>query len=501
MTTINVAPSPVSPVAPAQPADAAPTVTTPPAAVAPPAAAEPIPATGDTVQAETPAVATPPRADIDNVNLDAEELRALDNLRQTFLADGEMSAAEQKVYQDVRANFAKPTTPSTGAGDAPASLPQAGNAASDSPVDPAGGSGQELSGSGGALDCPPDPVAGQGPDRSSPADSEGVFLVGNLLASPHSVRDYLGILTGQVQGIGGDPSAFGPNAVSPQTVEAARKLLAIAPAEVLDARIPDGKTLALSMDGRIVGSLDTASVTDNQSLGVAGHRKNPVFTSGEGGEIELDGASPSSSTDSDSSSLSDSSSPSGVKHKVIGTQLISPVMLDLNGDGKLGTTGVSTAKQRIDSQVGKTVSFDLDGDGRKENVEWMDGQGDAMLVDDRDGGASRAAAGNGEIDGSRLFGDQGGKFDNGYVKLARHDANGDGKLTGQELEGLKTWVDDGDAKVEAGELKSLAEQGISELSVQMNLQKNARGEDLMRSSFVQNGETKATEDVWFAKAP
>ncbi|MEB3329670.1 MAG: hypothetical protein VKQ33_10600 [Candidatus Sericytochromatia bacterium] len=60
-------------------------------------------------------------------------------------------------------------------------------------------------------------------------------------------------------------------------------------------------------------------------------------------------------------------------------------------------------------------------------------------------------------------------------------------------------MDDGDARVEAGELKTLEELGITEISVNMNLEKNARGEDLMRSSFVQNSETKATEDVWFAK--
>ncbi|MEB3186655.1 MAG: hypothetical protein VKP72_04360, partial [bacterium] len=75
----------------------------------------------------------------------------------------------------------------------------------------------------------------------------------------------------------------------------------------------------------------------------------------------------------------------------------SPVMLDLDGDGKLGTTGVSTAKNRIDGQVGKTVSFDIDGDGKKDQIEWMKGS-DGMLVDDRDGGATAAMNGNGEID-------------------------------------------------------------------------------------------------------
>jgi hypothetical protein len=181
-----------------------------------------------------------------------------------------------------------------------------------------------------------------------------------------------------------------------------------------------------------------------------------------------------------------------------GRSAVSPIMLDLTGDGKLGTTGVSTAKERIDDQVGRTVSFDIDGDGLKDEIEWMLGDGDGMLVDDRDGGATGAMLTDGEIDGKRLFGDQGGKYANGYEKLKALDKDGDGKLTGEELDGLKVWIDDGDAKLEGGELKTLRELGITEISVVMKLEANARGEDLMRSSFVRNGETHVTEDVWFA---
>lgn len=178
----------------------------------------------------------------------------------------------------------------------------------------------------------------------------------------------------------------------------------------------------------------------------------------------------------------------------------SPVMLDLDGDGKLGTTGVSTAKERVDGQIGKTVDFDLDGDGVKDRIEWSDGKGDGFLVDDRDGGATAAAAGNGEIDGRRLFGDEGGKYANGYEKLRKFDTDGDGVLKGDELKGLKMWVDNGDARVGGGELRSLADLGITQISVGMHTVRNDRGEDLMRSTFVQNGATKTSEDVWFARA-
>jgi hypothetical protein len=177
----------------------------------------------------------------------------------------------------------------------------------------------------------------------------------------------------------------------------------------------------------------------------------------------------------------------------------SPVMLDLNHDGKMGVTGNSTAKNRADGVVNAKVDFDIDGDGKKEHIEWMNGDGDGMLVDDRDGGATAAMKGNGEISGARLFGDEGGKYANGYDKLAQLDVNHDGKLTGHELDGLKTWVDNGDAKIEEGELKTMAELGVTSIDLKMQMTANDRGEQLMRSTFTQNGQEHVSEDVWFAE--
>jgi hypothetical protein len=176
-----------------------------------------------------------------------------------------------------------------------------------------------------------------------------------------------------------------------------------------------------------------------------------------------------------------------------------PFALDLNHDGKIGVTGESTAKDARTTTLGRTVSFDIDGDGIEDEIEWLNGDGDGMLVDDRDGGATGAMLTDGKINGTRLFGDEGGKYANGFEKLKAFDKDGDGKLTGDELDGLKVWVDDGDAKLESGELKTLRELGITELSVTMHHEKNARGETLERSSFVQNGEQHMTEDVWFGK--
>lgn len=171
----------------------------------------------------------------------------------------------------------------------------------------------------------------------------------------------------------------------------------------------------------------------------------------------------------------------------------SPIALDMNHDGKIGVTGQTTAKDGKRDALGRTVSFDIDGDGKKDEIEWMSGDGDALLVDDRDGKAAT------DMNGSRLFGDMGGKYGDGYEKLAMADANHDGKLTGAELEGFKLWFDDGDAIVEEGELRDAAVSGVSELSVKRRDETNARGETLMRSDAVINGERVMSEDVWFGQ--
>lgn len=175
----------------------------------------------------------------------------------------------------------------------------------------------------------------------------------------------------------------------------------------------------------------------------------------------------------------------------------SPVMLDLNGDGRLGTTAASTARQPHDRTTTRTVAFDLAGGGHAQTIAWSDGGGDAFVVDDRDGGATRAARGAGVIDGKRLFGDEGGRFASGYDKLAGLDGDRDGVLTGAELAGLAAWVDDGDARVEAGELTALTALGITSLDVRHRAVTNARGEVLDQAGFTRDGRRGLTEDVWF----
>ncbi len=172
----------------------------------------------------------------------------------------------------------------------------------------------------------------------------------------------------------------------------------------------------------------------------------------------------------------------------------SPIMFDLNGDGEIGVTGETTSQDKADiTSIGETVSFDLDGDGVNEQIEWSDGKGDGFLVDMTKIGA------NGEINGSALFGDEGGTFANGYDKLALHDLDGDGMIMGAELEGLGVWIDNGDAILQDGELKSAAELNITSVSADMQIVYDDAGRALMQATAEVDGETVLTEDVWFAQ--
>ena len=170
---------------------------------------------------------------------------------------------------------------------------------------------------------------------------------------------------------------------------------------------------------------------------------------------------------------------------------LSPIVLDLVGKGKIETSGLSSARYVIPQhRVKATVDFDMGGTGKTVRTEWITGNGQALLVDNRDGKAATA------MKGTRLFGNVGG-FAHGYEKLATLDLNKDGKVSDMELQGLAAWIDNGDAKVQDGELKTLADIGITELSTSMSPVPTGDGGTFMRSTAVMNGKTIMTEDAWF----
>lgn len=92
-------------------------------------------------------------------------------------------------------------------------------------------------------------------------------------------------------------------------------------------------------------------------------------------------------------------------------QKTDPLVLDLASNG-FRTSGLD-----------HSVRFDLDGDGRLDQISVPTGD-DALLALDSNG--------NGRIDdGRELFGDQHGAT-NGFAELAKHDDNGDGRIDAQD---------------------------------------------------------------------
>lgn len=203
----------------------------------------------------------------------------------------------------------------------------------------------------------------------------------------------------------------------------------------------------------------------------------------------------------------------------LGIDTYSPIVLDLNHDGKIGVTGKSSAAVRKAKNAfvsAGSVLFDLRAKGMAERYEWLNGDGDGFLVYDKGGAVTKAAKAAGRIDGSKLFGNVVG-YDHGFQKLALLTggistaaiklqglpaAGKREKLVGSELKDLKVWVDGNrDAVVQAPELQSLSALGITELGLRPEFKENADGEALIVSYFVQRGARHMTEDVWFAAEP
>lgn len=162
----------------------------------------------------------------------------------------------------------------------------------------------------------------------------------------------------------------------------------------------------------------------------------------------------------------------------------SPIILDLNGDGKLDVTG----------KGGDMIDFDLFGNGSPIKTEWLKkGTQDGLLVADFNG--------DGKIDSGRelmrntgVNGEQ-HKYANGWDKLGKlFDKNGDGTVSGAELDGLMVWVDsNGDGISDPGELQSVASRGVSEIE----LPKDGG----LISNFTMNGRQQLAEDYIFDIKP
>ncbi|EPJ49069.1 MAG: hypothetical protein OFPII_03200 [Osedax symbiont Rs1] len=169
-----------------------------------------------------------------------------------------------------------------------------------------------------------------------------------------------------------------------------------------------------------------------------------------------------------------------------------PLILDLDGDG-IHTVSINDG-----------VTFDHDGDGVKENSGWVSAT-DGLLVRDINNDGFITS-------GKELFGDQtainssSSQAADGYEALAALDSNHDNVINSldDKFSELKVWIDaDQDGITDSGELKSLADLGITELSLDyQKVSVDEFGNEVIKqSSFVQNNETKTLSDVNLAAGP
>jgi hypothetical protein len=167
---------------------------------------------------------------------------------------------------------------------------------------------------------------------------------------------------------------------------------------------------------------------------------------------------------------------------------ISPLVLDLN------LNGIQTAS------LANGVNFDLNNDGKMDRAGWVAG-GDALLVRDLNG--------DGIInDGGELFGEgtvlaDGRKANDGYQALSALDSNHDGVFDAKDAAfgSLKLWVDNGNGITDQGEMKSLADAGITSISLDAQTTTtvdNGNLIGLMGSYTTADGNTHTMGDVWFS---
>jgi Ca2+-binding RTX toxin-like protein len=167
-----------------------------------------------------------------------------------------------------------------------------------------------------------------------------------------------------------------------------------------------------------------------------------------------------------------------------------PLALDLDGDGVVRTLPRSHG-----------VHFDLDNSGFAESTSWVDAS-DGLLVLDRNS--------NGFIDGgAELFGTEtllssGEYADNGYLALADFDSNFDEQISSDDaiFADLRVWKDtNSNGVAEAGEMYSLADLGVSTISVRHASNQFTDGNNVQHreeSSFTySDGRTGLTNTLWF----
>ncbi|RAW73401.1 MULTISPECIES: S8 family serine peptidase [unclassified Photorhabdus] len=172
---------------------------------------------------------------------------------------------------------------------------------------------------------------------------------------------------------------------------------------------------------------------------------------------------------------------------------VDPLLLDLSGNGVHMT------------DIRDGVLFDMDNSGTLKRSGWADRNTGILVIDDGSGQIKNAGQMFSEYYGGKagingVAGEK--KFKEGFGALASEDANKDGVIdqTDPIWSKLRVWVDSThDAKVDAGELKTLAEWGITQINVRASNKTEVRdGNKVVASgSFTINGKTQEVLAVDF----
>jgi hypothetical protein len=178
----------------------------------------------------------------------------------------------------------------------------------------------------------------------------------------------------------------------------------------------------------------------------------------------------------------------------------SPLVLDMNGDGKLSLTDVWDAK--------KPIYFDMAMEGRRYPSGWVAPE-DAFLAIDRNsnGVIDNAAELFGEYTDSAVYGPK--TFKDGFAALKAFDSNKDGRVDAKDRDfsKLTVWSDrNQNGKTDKGELRSLKAAGVRSISLASKDLRDAKGqapvlagnELILSGSFeTESGQVRKMVDVWF----
>jgi len=376
--------------------------------------------------------------------------------------------------------------PAQGQAQAPAA-PAAGGATANATATAGGATATATASAGGATaQASASATSSPSSSPSSPNCGPGVFVIGDLKHfGGTTVRQGLEDMLRPTKGLKDRAGERTHSAISPEQAAQVQALLNSTDPQVqatLKTHVPDGKSLVISQEGRLLETLDTKDVVANQSLNVAAHAQHMHDGAGR---------------NYDRSAGGQLTSQQGL-YNVIGTELHSPIKIAL--DGK-------------DAKLDSTHGFALDADGFGQGQGAVKTSGglnpnEAWLVRDRSGDGLTK---NGVVDGNDVYGDHDGKFSDGYAQLARDFKS---ELKTDPATGHR-YLDLTDPNSRAAkELKLLDPSGksvpASSLLTRIDVdavganERDASGNNQIRqraSVTYKDGHTAMSADQWYAQRP